>query len=539
MVRPLLLVFAACTGDPSGDDDGVDNGSTDADGGTGDTDVPAEVIRDPRFDGVALILDLEVDDQVFASGVSIAVREQGQITWAEGFGSADPDESVAVTPATRFQIGSTTKQMTAALVLRQVEAGTFALEDHVSTALPDVSLDGDPTWADDASLEILLSHQGGIVDYIDWVGSSDDDQLAAWHEGFFKNTLWANNPPGAFWNYSNPNFTVSGLAAEAHDPLGRYYPDMMVEDLFLPLGMEATVARKDEVEEPYATSTGLDALSGEFGTIAMDDQFDSASVRPAGLVWSTPTDMTSWGSFLLHGDPNVLSDALRAEIQTPRVSTLYLDDHVQYGLGLFVYDLFPLSDGSYVPLTLWEHAGNTLSMTSAFLVLPEQDVVVSILSNGYADSFPQTIEALLHVVVEPFPEPSDYVPTVDPEVTALHVGSYDDPHNVGPIEITPGADGGLEIAMPLLDDLGYDIEPELIAITSDFFYIQINGLGFADLAFVRDPAGGPSLWARSRTFVGERVPPDLPARPLPPADRAPPVLDFGPLPTSLLRPPVR
>lgn len=306
---------------------------------------------------------------------------------------------------------------------------------------------------------------------------------------------------------------------------------MLVEDLFLPLGMEATVSRKDEVEEPYARSEGV-ALDGSIQTFTMDELYDAASVRPAGLVWSTPTDMTKWGSFLLHGDPAVLGDDSRARLAEPAVSTLYLDDHVSYGLGLFVYDVYPVSDGSYVSLSVWEHGGNTLSMTSSFLVLPDHDVVVSILSNGYGDSFAATIEALLHVVVDPFPAPSDYVPTVDPEVTALHVGSYNDPHNVGPMEITMGEDGGLEIAMPLLDDFGYDVEPELVAVTSDFFLIDVDGY-YVELVFVHDPAGGPSLWARSRTFVGERVPPDLPVRPLPPEERDPPVLDFGPLPTRL------
>ncbi len=526
MVRPLLVLLAACSGTGPGGDDGTspDTPAPTTDGST---------IRDPRFDGVALILDLELDDQL-ASGVSIAVLEQGVLTWAEGFGSADPENDVPVTPETRFQIGSTTKQMTAALVLQQEKGGALELEQQLSAVLPDVWLEDDPTWAETATLELLLSHQGGINDYIDWTGSADDDHLAEWHEGFFKNTLYSNNPPGAFWNYSNPNFTVAGLAAEAHDPLDRYYPDMMVEDLFVPLGMNATVARKADVDEPYARSTGVDLFDGSIRSFTMDDLFDPASMRPAGLVWSTPTDMTTWGSALLQGNQEVFgSDDLPELITEPRVSTLWLDDHIQYGLGMFVYDIFPMSDGTYVPLLVWEHAGITLSMTSSFMVLPEHDVAISILSNGWQDAFWETTQALMRVVVDPWPEPSDYVPTVDPEVTALHVGTYDDPNNVGPIEITAGEHGELQIAMPLLDDFGFDVDPDLIPITSDFFFVEIDGDLF-DLAFVRDPAGGPSLWVRDQFFVGERVPPDLLARPGPPVGRDPPMLGPVPLPTRLL-----
>ena len=273
MLRAVVLVLAACTeSDPEGDDDGPNGQYPDFTPTTDTgTESPAQVIRDPRFDGVALILDQELNDQVFGTGVSIAVREHGVLTWAEGFGTADPEGDVPVTPDTLFQIGSTTKHMTSALVLQQVEAGALALEDTVATALPDVWLEDDPTWADAATLELLLSHQGGVLDYIDWSATSADDHLATWHEGFFKNTHWANNPPGAFWNYSNPNFTVAGLAAEAHDPLGRFWPDMIVEDLFLPLGMEATVARIADVEEPYALSTGVDLSSYQFGPLAMED----------------------------------------------------------------------------------------------------------------------------------------------------------------------------------------------------------------------------------------------------------------------------
>jgi CubicO group peptidase (beta-lactamase class C family) len=478
---------------------------------TGDTAAPTTTtpaIRDSKFDAAAAALLEELVPNL-AEGASIAVMEHGRYTWVEGFGTADPTGDVPVTPGMAFQIGSTTKQMTSTLVLRGVDAGRYTLDDTVATLLPDFALASDPTWAGEATLHRLISHQGGLVDYLDWTAPADDADLAAWHYDVFGPNLWAMSPPGAFWNYSNPNFTLAGLVVEAHDPAGRYYPDVLAEDVFAPLGMTASFIRKSDVLAygDYALSTGVNAADpyAPAGPVSMDDITDPASIRPAGLAWSTPSDMCRWGSFVIDGDPSVLSDPLRAEITTPQVDTLYYDGHYAYGYGEFVWDLFPLSDGWY-PIRVWEHGGNTLSFTSVLLMLPDQDTVVSILSNGYGDQWPATTEALIRAIVDPLPAASTYAgPTFDPSELATHAGQYFDPYNVGEVDVTPGGAYGLQISMPLLDQYGFTVNPDLIPISTDWWVIDLGSYGYVDFNFIRDPAGGQDLYLRNRSFVPWRV----------------------------------
>ena len=493
-VTLAVWALAGCSGDELTKASTADT----APGSTADTAAPGPtpVVRDPRFETVVPVLEAELVGNL-AEGVSIAVMEQGRFTWLEGFGTADPGDDEPMTPDHILQIGSTTKQMTAAHVLQQVDAGLLRLEDPVSTALPGYALQ--------QTLHDLLSHQGGLFDYTDTSNPPDDAALADWYYGFFADNIWAMNDPGLFWNYSNPHFSLAGLITEEHDPAGRAFADQLEQDLFAPLGLRDTFARKEAVRGTgrRSLSVGIDA-TGAIAEIPMRDVPDPASDRPAGFVWSTPADMARWGRFLLQGEPSVLSEASRSLISTPHVPTLYNGDHEAYGYGMFVWDLYPLSDG-YYPIQVLEHGGNTLSFTSVLVLLPEHDVSISILSAGYGDTWSDTTEGILRAVIDPLPAASAYTgEPFDPSALGAHIGSYDDPHNVGPIEITAGGAYGLQIAMPLLDAYGYAVDPDLIPISTDLWLVDLGGI-VLDLTFIREP-GSPSAFVRNRAFVGARTP---------------------------------
>jgi hypothetical protein len=93
--------------------------------------------------------------------------------------------------------------------------------------------------------------------------------------------------------------------------------------------------------------------------------------------------------------------------------------------------------------------------------------------------------------------------TVDPMTFTRHVGTYDDPFNVGPM-IIADAGGTLTISMPDLDALGYDIDPDLQAISSEIFIMTIDGQPL-DLTFIPAAPGGDSVYVRNRSFVTSRA----------------------------------
>ena len=495
-----LMVIAAFmwTGCPSDmDDDAADDDSADDDDDAGDDDT-----WDPRFDALvdAVEADLAASD---APGVSVAVMEGGQITFARGFGSAHPDQPLPVETTTLFQIGSTTKMTAVTALLQKVEAGELELTDTLDEALPQLEFALDPTWTEDIQVHHLLSHQGGFADYIPWDGLADDADLAAHTYGYYADNLYLMNPPGEFWNYSNPNFSLAGLITEELD--GRMWPDIVEQDVLWPLGMDRSFARKATVEADgdYAVGYGyyINGNSYSTGTVEMDAVEDPAWARPAGMVWSTPSQMVLFAQFLMFGDGAILDDTLRQEMVSEQVNTLYYEDQNHYGYGVFVERGYLTGNSDYYEVPVYNHGGNTLSFTSILTALPEQDFAISILSSGYGTNFYGALDVAIETLagVPDAVEPPDVV--IDPERFKDHEGDYLDMYNVGEVIITLEGDS-LMIEMPTLEQYGYVVLPELIPMSSDIFYVIIDG-DYFDLTFIGEP-GEASRYMRNRSYVATR-----------------------------------
>lgn len=502
---PIIVILALALAAPGCGDEGGGGADAGDDGGT-DTDTDTDTEGwDPRFDAFAEALQEDLAESN-AYGVSAAVMEDGVVTFAAAFGSKDPDGVEPLTPITLMQIGSTTKQMTAAALLQKVEGGLVAVDDTLEDTLPALEFALDGTWDDQITVHHLLSHQGGFYDWIPWDGPADDAELADYTYGTFDDSYFLMNPPGAFWNYSNPNFVFAGLLTETLDT--RAWPDIMVQDLFQPVGMQRTFLRKAEVvaDGDYALSWGLgvdDLATGFPGPVAMEEMPDPGWGRPAGLAWTTPTQMMAWARFLMDGDPAVLSDDLRAEITSPQVDTLYGMGTMSYGYGEFVETGYYALDGQWYETPVWEHGGNTMSFTHIFYVFPDLDFAVAICSSAYGTDFSHALDTAVTTLAD-LPAPAEgWEYTVDPAEFDDHVGEYDDPWNVGSIIVTREGDA-LLVEAPTLEGYGYEVTPELTAISSDLFYVFVDGDPF-DLTFVREEEDGLSTYIRNRSFVVTRV----------------------------------
>lgn len=507
-----MLLLLACTPEVAEPDDTaqvVDTADTADTADSGDSGAPAffsdDAIKDIER---AVTKDLRKND---ASGAQVAVWHDGELVYAMSFGTKHPDTEDVVDDATLFQIGSDTKKITALAALQQVEAGTLSLDSTVANVLPEVSLTLNPEWAGSATLHDLLSHQGGLFDFTPWDDNPDDGYLRSLAEGEFSDRGWQLAPPGEFWNYANPNFSIAGLMTEA--ATGRAWPDIVEDDVFAPMGLVDTYARKSEVEARgnYATGTGyiiagddafdlLDSPEYSFGTVEMAAVSDNAFTRPAGMVWSTASDMARLGGFFIVGDTTVLSDDLRGEMTTMQVPLYPVWDAQAYGYGWMIVQGASLG-ADYYDVPVWVHGGNTLSFTSTTYVLPEQKLSFSILSNSYGDDFTQTVVELI-AGSGLLPEPSD-----DPGLPADEtdhgelVGTYDEP-TLGPIVITDDK-GKLNMEVPFFDELGigYDTELDYAGLT-DLYYATVNG-STLDLTFVADDSG-VYTWMRNRSYVGTR-----------------------------------
>ena len=452
-------------------------------------------------------------DRTLATGAQIAVWHGGALVYVRSFGFRDPASTEPVDDDTVFQIGSDTKKMTAVLALQQVAAGRMTLGSTVAETLPGLTLAASPEWAGQATLHDLLSHQGGLYDYTPWTEDPSDASLGGIARGDFAANVWAMAPPGAFWNYANPNFSMAGYMTET--VAGRPWPDLAEQDLFAPLGLTHTFARREEAVATgdYALGTGVivgpdGTPSADMGPVDLEHTIDNGFLRPAGLVWSTASDMATFGAFFLHGDTNVLPDDLRTAMTTQQVRMYPAIDFQGYGYGWMTYGGFTIGQ-SYYAQPMWQHGGNTMSETSLTWVLPEEDLSISILSNGYGDDFTLTGVALLAQsgLLPAQASPPPVYPTAETDHARL-AGTYAE-HQVGDL-IFSNVDGKLTVDIPQAAALGLEYTPALdYAGATDIYILHVAGQDL-DVTFIPDDTG-EYRYARNRSFVGIRNP-DAPRR---------------------------
>lgn len=500
----------------SGQTDASSGGSSSGSSTTGDTNV----LDDASIERIRAAVADSLGDG-YATGYSVAIWRDGEVIYSEGFGTKDA-ASNPVTTDTVFQIGSDTKKMTAIALLREVDAGTIELDTTVGDLLPGVTLAVSPGVLESLTVHQLLSHQTGLFDYTPWSDAPDDAELQARVAGAFAAAEYAMMPAGIAWSYSNPNFSLAGALVEV---LGdRPWAEVVIDDIATPLGMAHTYARRDDMlahETDVASGFGpiLDADFDTFDLIEIygtgvssigwttpENHVDNAFTRPAGLVWSTASDMATLAGFFVHGDDTVLSDALRETMSTGQVGMAVnvAPDEVGYGYGLMVAGGFSGPQG-YRATPLLQHGGNTLDMSSAFLVLPEQGVGVSILSNGSGESMDLVAAvALEEAAADRLPEPSTPPQLLDPPAADLtgYAGAFSD-LALGDATITwSGTD--LEIDVPSFAMLGASVDPVLMPIYRDVFFMTVEGTQF-DLSFYPAPDGTPNAYAVNRSFVFGRA----------------------------------
>jgi CubicO group peptidase (beta-lactamase class C family) len=186
-------------------------------------------------------------DEVFSDltkpgspGCALAVYRDGKIIYAKGYGLANIEENVAITPQTVFDIGSTSKQFTAASILLLEKQGKLSVNDDVRKYIPEL-----PAYGQKVTILQLLNHTSGLRDYltlmelaginIDSV-TTDADALA-----LITRQKALNFAPGSEWLYSNTGFFLLSVIVQRAS--GKTLREFAAENIFGPLDMTHTQYR--------------------------------------------------------------------------------------------------------------------------------------------------------------------------------------------------------------------------------------------------------------------------------------------------------
>ena len=431
-----------------------------------------------------------------APGATVAVILDGELLYEHGYGVKRRNWGDQVDADTVFRIGSVTKQMTAAVVMQQVELGRVELGAPVTRYVPEFALSG--KWsADRITLWHLLTHTSAFPDHIQNGLGQDDGALSRWAAAQDEMELHAL--PGSFWNYSNPNFMLAGLVAERAS--GTPYRDLYRESLWNPAGMSNTTFDANEVIRRGNFSYGhyYDGEEDrEYILSPLDNDFWASG--PAGYAFSTAGDLVHWALLLMDGGGPVLSPASAAKMQERQVWTNYTPD-LDYGFGIMA--------DRYRGLDIRQHGGNVAGYGAYLLWVPERRFAVALLSN-VTSSLTDAAYCVVDEVLQPPPaQPQDL--STDPSTWLRYRGHYD--VTTSEAEAIDAEvffdDGNFMITVTESANPFNTLTAELEQLYLDTFAFDADGNGSLDqaLTFCSGPGKpAPVHWLRDRHAVGTRRP---------------------------------
>lgn len=211
-------------------------------------------------------------------GACLAVLHGGVPVLRRAYGLADVESRVAATSATNYRLASMTKQFTSAAILLLEEDGRLSIDDPVRRWLPTL-----PDAADGIAIRHLLTHTSGLTDYEDVIPDGTSAQL---HDADVLRLLETENrryfPPGMKYRYSNSGYALLALIAEGAS--GEGYATYLRERIFLPLGMQNTVAYEAGVSAVAHRAFGYSAAAHSW--MRTDQSLTSATLGDGGIYSS-------------------------------------------------------------------------------------------------------------------------------------------------------------------------------------------------------------------------------------------------------------
>ena len=308
-------------------------------------------------------------------GVSVSIVFPDGTTWDGVSGLANIKTKRAVTPDTAFAVASVSKTFTAALILELVAEGRLALDRPARSYLPGLPIDKRIT------IRQLLDHTSGLRDF--FLDRRIDAALqgkpgATWTPAMaFKYVGKLLGKPGTVWHYSNTNYLVLGMVAEAVG--GASVAEQLRTRFIDPLGMNDTWYQA--VERPRAALATAYRQRGTKPTARPIPLTDGSGIAPytsvitaaggAGSIASTAPDLARWVRALYGG--NALSPEARALLLGHIWDTASLHPAIPYGFGVQA-----VSIAGHAALG---HSGRFSGARSVVRWLPLERVAIAVVTN--------------------------------------------------------------------------------------------------------------------------------------------------------------
>jgi CubicO group peptidase (beta-lactamase class C family) len=345
--------------------------------------------------------------QTYVSGKtfmgSVLVARGDQVLLSKGYGSANLEWNIPNSPATRFRLGSVTKQFTAAAILLLEERGKLKTDDPVKKFMPDA-----PAAWDKITIFHLLTHTSGIPNFTGFPDYPSQQPFATTPGKLV--ARFRDKPldfqPGEKWSYSNSGYILLGWVLE--EASGERYEKFVRENVFAPLGMKDSGYDSNSAIIPRRAAGYAPGKDGPVnaGFVHMSVPFS------AGALYSTTEDLLRWEQGLFGG--KLLSAASLEKMTAPVKNN--------YACGVMVR----MVNGHKVI----EHGGGIEGFNTFLAYYPEDKLTVVALGNLNGNA-PQQIATRLAAVAHGDKVAERKEIAVAPKILAQYTGTY---------ELRPGFD---------------------------------------------------------------------------------------------------
>ncbi len=408
-----------------------------------------------------------------APGCAVGIEKNGHVILTRGYGTADLEHDVPITPATIFEAGSVSKQFTAASVLLLAQQGKLSLTDDVRKYIPELPNYGTPITIND-----LLGHTSGLRDWgtveamAGWprttrVYTNDDvlDIAAAQRK--------LNYAPGTFYQYINTDYNL--LAIIVGRVSGQSLAAFSREHIFTPLGMTHTQWRDD-----FRRVVKNRAIAYEPGDHGFRQLMPFEDTYGHGALLTTVGDLLRWNQALSTG---ALGPYVTRELQ--RRTRLNDGQPIVYARGLFV--------GDYRGAHMVFHDGQTAGYLTWLGRFPSSRLSIALLCNSKGIMPVQLAHSVADIFL-PQPRPQPVVALAHDQMAARE-GLYIDELRGLPARLTV-AGNGLSIsggpAIPAVSRDEFRSGYDSIRFTDNDHFVATNG-GSSPVTYARARPWSPSI----------------------------------------------
>ena len=297
-----------------------------------------------------------------APGAAVAVIEAGNVVHMRGYGMANLEHGIPITPRTVFDIASVSKQFCAFAIAHLAIQGRLSLDDDIRKYLPEMA-----TLEHTITIRHLVHHTSGLRDWPSTLAMGDwdmEDVISFAHIlTFARNQETLNFTPGAEFSYSNTGYNL--LAEIVQRVTGQYFRTWTEKHFFQPLGMVHSLMRDDHEQIVPGRAYGYAPAGDTFHRIG-----NGLTALGSSSLFTTLEDLVRWAQNFRHR--RVGGDSVYAQMHER--GRLADGSEISYAFGH--------GFGAYRGHTTIAHTGSWAGFRSVLMRVPEQDLVVIVLSNA-------------------------------------------------------------------------------------------------------------------------------------------------------------